>query len=184
MRESVASGLAHPGVIEAPYPRSLQPDERLLQEFLAPELVSKLKPFRGTTSVATELAKEFVRRENPLAQQHMDLVAATVKNRVAHALCVENLPPWKPGAHGEGTKHSDHLAIGHYVLDPAAGRWYLIARHGRGIYAPQHRPYANRKTAGQRVREIVEQLEDGRYSIHESTVPKTWRQESIEAVSG
>lgn len=165
--------------VELPYPKNLAYDKRLITRLIAHELVPFMEPYEGANG--DQLLENFIANDNPLAAKHADLaIASAAYGEPLRAFVIEELPEWtNPPSGYEEKKYGEHLAAAHYVYDAGARQWHLLARHGRGIYGASLRPYANAKTALQRISKLIANLCDSTYRIAPETVPPKLRLQSM-----
>jgi hypothetical protein len=170
--EIIASGLSDAAVSQ-PHPRACK-DGFLYNRLIAGELSEYITPFQGDQSEAEAYTGGFIEQCLPNAKGYQDF-AETIHSpgQPLRALIVEELPEWKDGRRGEGNRHGQHLGIGHYVYDPDAEDWYLVARHGRGMHTASYRPYANTREASKRIRSLRAEIESGNYFGHKYNDPKS-----------
>lgn len=154
-----------------PYPRNLVECEELIMRMIASYLVPFMPAFWDDQDRTIEAFVSVTNtRASPLPEDRL------VYSSTGGALCllvIERMPIWKEKPKGaEFSFHGDHLAVGHWVHDAEARRWYLLARHGRGIYGAAARPYKRYATARERMHDIGRVIQDGgRYRIDEETLP-------------
>jgi hypothetical protein len=167
-----------PATILLPHPKNLVDAADFRLRMIAWDLVPFMPACSGD---GVEILKHFVTGLNDRASSIIgDRVVCRRDDGVLTAFVIERLPTWKEKPEGEDSRwHGDHLGVTHYVYDDEAKDWYLIARHGRGIYGAAARPYANYKTAGERMIKLAREVTRGEYEVTGLTMNTLRAEESV-----
>ena len=85
-----------------------------------------------------------------------------------HALVVQQLPDWvKPHTQQKKlvARYGEHLGIGIYVYDQAAGIWYKRVLHGRSVCAAVRFPLKTAKTACKKRQALAATISAGGFKV-------------------